>query len=1817
MDSSPTPAAAAAAHVAESQPQPSQSQPLPLRSLPPHLDTDTDSAHVHSLVLPITLDASAAPASSSASSAAAAAADAAFSVPTTPVSPLRNLFRISANAGGSEGASGGGSGGGATHAHHHLNSPPPPLPAQLYPLHVHSPGLAHSPPISPEGIAPELFAMLQRQQQQQQQRSEIAQGQNASSRGSLVHHQRGQSQVPAAASPHSLPSPAAATSAQSSSGGPARGSIKARLARATTMSPGAFFAAAAAAAGVGAASTAAAAAAPSTTPSNGGRLRSPTMDSGSIASHSPTFSSRSSSGAGTGAPFAAAPHSLLSERRPSQLHLLSPTTASGLATARGHTRRPSNVHRRAPSLVLFTPSTQQQQQQPRPSSLLRRSSLGPLGVQQMQAAVAAAAANASGSAAATPLGGLSGRSGFSGFMQPPMSMMRRQSFSSLNVPAATGSAASSPSAAGMLAAQQTAAAQAQQQSSQAQAQAAAAAAAQSFFALNPNFNPAFALPTWARAGADGLTEGSGAALPGEADDMGYGDVDTEVDEAAVRDVLESGAVVDLGPSSGVGGGVGALDAAMVARLRAEEAVRARALERIFTLIFLLVLFSSLDGGALPACLLSLRADVAGMSFTRLGLLGSLNFLGLVVGGFVSGPALERWDQPLVVCAGMALQALMLFLVGAVPRPGLMLLCRFLTGLAQAPLVVFAPVWVAAHAQRAALVAPPPVHIATVPTAAAGGAPPTQPPKRQHELEEQQPPSAAALASSWTTLLHVATPIAIALGFLVGVVCSVQDERASSGLGPSSALAEGSDSDSTGPGSDRPWKWAFISQAFCILPLALLFAALPRRLTSTKDADTRSSVPSAASAAAMLYARAAALREYEAALRDEQLRQQQLQPHSFSAGPDSASAASNPFPPLRAPPRLVVSPSPQSAQGAGAGAGAATPFPASSTGAAAAALLRSAPVSVSTASTPGSSAPFALASAGGGGSAGGRVRVRRPSGPLEAVYSAAGMLGSSPPASLSAMSGGASTGPGSGASSGARKGYWTTRDASDGSVALAPTSSSAFVSGSAFSSPSGSFFRSDGSAATGGIEIAHSPFGGGPLLSLGLGLGLGAGGDADWRALDEAVQSDALERDALCAAEQPPPLWDSMDFASMFSPRHRVVTWAWSPTGRVAAAASSAVAGAGGAGAGAGVVGPSGALWPVQQHLGVDEPSSVRMALVRVMGVVRALLPPLQRLLRTPLYVAMVASLCALYFLLAGFHYWLTAFLVSTYTPQLHLGTAGLLYALVALVATPLGVVGGHAAMRVLEKRIDARFEQRRIVRAQIAELDRRAAMGVGADANAADEHGSGAVDEAEDDQSAFDSEGRRARLLSKYIFAVILALALVLALLCLLLALAPVWPAAARTAHPALAFLLVFMLLLTGGALVPCCQWILEGAMWGAAGAAGAAAAASVQAGMGAGAAAAAATAAGEEMIALAHACAQLLYNLLGYFLAPLAVGALMDHTSTAGPRLTGDLAHGFALDLGWSAVVGACLCVAGALQWRQCAHEKLLEEIARAVRMTTVDEGDEEAAEEVALHARAAATLHSATPYSAAAHMGHARSQSSVGPGTRPFASPARGHGALGHAAGPSRSGAALHHHSLPLPHSAGRSSAPSATASLPPSGSGTPTTVAVDDLNNSGSAFRHGLGLGLGHGLGLPVWSRSGSVVAFDTAAVDDSALLLHSQGRGGPAGGGAVSGGGGGGRSMRRSASAASLGLSAGFFVPARPPGFEELGSAHAHAAPFAPMRLVAHQRTPSLYRQDSEDSHDHESPEGAAVGVHDDPTSEAEDDDQDDDDYMLYGRAMQDD
>jgi len=113
------------------------------------------------------------------------------------------------------------------------------------------------------------------------------------------------------------------------------------------------------------------------------------------------------------------------------------------------------------------------------------------------------------------------------------------------------------------------------------------------------------------------------------------------------------------------------------------------------------------------------------------------------------------------------------------------------------------------------------------------------------------------------------------------------------------------------------------------------------------------------------------------------------------------------------------------------------------------------------------------------------------------------------------------------------------------------------------------------------------------------------------------------------------------------------------------------------------------------------------------------------------------------------------------------------------------------------------------------------------------------------------------------------------------------------------------------------------------------------------------------------------------------------------------------------------------------------------------------------------------------------------------------------------------------------------------------------------------------------------------------------------------------------MRRSASAASsLGLSAGFFVPARPPGFEELGSTHAHAAPFAPMRLAAHQRTPSLYRLDSVDSSDLNGAgaggaggghAGAALDPHGaEPTSEVEDDEHDDDDnYMLYGRAMQDD
>lgn len=120
---------------------------------------------------------------------------------------------------------------------------------------------------------------------------------------------------------------------------------------------------------------------------------------------------------------------------------------------------------------------------------------------------------------------------------------------------------------------------------------------------------------------------------------------------------------------------------------------------VFTLLCVMQLFANFDAGVIPSGLNQIMLEYE-LTSTEAGWLGSYVYVGLVFSCPITGYLLTKMKSQrkiLIASLFLNLVALCLFVLCPSDAKGLLMFTRFLTGLSQAPLFVFPPVWVSEFA----------------------------------------------------------------------------------------------------------------------------------------------------------------------------------------------------------------------------------------------------------------------------------------------------------------------------------------------------------------------------------------------------------------------------------------------------------------------------------------------------------------------------------------------------------------------------------------------------------------------------------------------------------------------------------------------------------------------------------------------------------------------------------------------------------------------------------------------------------------------------------------------------------------------------------------------------------------------------------------------------------------------------------------------------------------------------------------------------------------------------------------------------------------
>ena len=98
-----------------------------------------------------------------------------------------------------------------------------------------------------------------------------------------------------------------------------------------------------------------------------------------------------------------------------------------------------------------------------------------------------------------------------------------------------------------------------------------------------------------------------------------------------------------------------------------------------------------DMGILPACTVIMMEELK-MPNSTFGMLGSMVYVGQVVGSFLAAFFLQTRNTKLVLCLCVILNVIFLLMFTFTNQTWLMVLCRVLTGLFQVFLWIYLPVW---------------------------------------------------------------------------------------------------------------------------------------------------------------------------------------------------------------------------------------------------------------------------------------------------------------------------------------------------------------------------------------------------------------------------------------------------------------------------------------------------------------------------------------------------------------------------------------------------------------------------------------------------------------------------------------------------------------------------------------------------------------------------------------------------------------------------------------------------------------------------------------------------------------------------------------------------------------------------------------------------------------------------------------------------------------------------------------------------------------------------------------------------------------------
>lgn len=115
-----------------------------------------------------------------------------------------------------------------------------------------------------------------------------------------------------------------------------------------------------------------------------------------------------------------------------------------------------------------------------------------------------------------------------------------------------------------------------------------------------------------------------------------------------------------------------------ADVREGQKLKLKSRKWVFALLLLVQIFVNFDSGAIAASLSELQAKYD-MNKSEAGLIGSLVYIGLVVGTLFAGPTLSHFNQKWVLATSLAFNCVCALAFAPAPNSAMLLTLRFFVG----------------------------------------------------------------------------------------------------------------------------------------------------------------------------------------------------------------------------------------------------------------------------------------------------------------------------------------------------------------------------------------------------------------------------------------------------------------------------------------------------------------------------------------------------------------------------------------------------------------------------------------------------------------------------------------------------------------------------------------------------------------------------------------------------------------------------------------------------------------------------------------------------------------------------------------------------------------------------------------------------------------------------------------------------------------------------------------------------------------------------------------------------------------------------------